>query len=428
MTSLGMVHGVGHDAPSLEALEFDVRRRMGRAGAQREAPPRIGAEIEFLVTDLATHGPVPIESSAGEPATLPVLRALAVQRGWRERRAACGAPAFEVPGGGELSFEPGGQIEYAAPPTSSVTDLVSDLRGMADLLRTTLGDHAMRVGDVGIDPVNALDDVPLQLPQVERYREMDAYFSRIGRAGARMMRQTASLQLNLDAGDVPDEVWRVLCGASPYALALFANSATYGGQHTDHQSYRAHTWRLLDGARTGVVAPMGAPDDYLQFALDAPAMLLGVVDGEYRSFREWRQRGVVTFDDWRTHLTTLFPEVRPRGHFEVRSCDAVPARWYAAPLAFFCGLAYDPTARRRALELIGDDAADSSVLATAGRCGIHDESLRQRARQLLDLAIVGCRSLGPRVISPALVEEVEDFRSIFPASRRSLADVRSSPG
>jgi glutamate--cysteine ligase len=53
------------------------------------------------------------------------------------------------------------------------------------------------------------------------------------------------------------------------------------------------------------------------------------------------------------HLTTLFPEVRPRGYFEVRSCDALPPEWYAAPLAFIAGLAYGPDRGRTAWEIAG---------------------------------------------------------------------------
>ena len=43
--------------------------------------------------------------------------------------------------------------------------------------------------------------MPLQVAS-DRYRRMDRYLSGIGHSGARMMRQTASVQMNVDpAGD-----------------------------------------------------------------------------------------------------------------------------------------------------------------------------------------------------------------------------------
>jgi glutamate--cysteine ligase len=416
--------------PSLEELRLDVVSRFRQGGSSRaDRPRRIGAEIEFLVSDATTRRSVPIEpDERSERATLPILRVLAERSGWRECRAQCGAPAFALPNGGELSFEPGGQIEYSAPPVASASMLIEDLRHVASTLREMLESHGIVVGEVGIDPCTPLDDTPLQLSNVSRYREMDAYFSRIGRSGARMMRQTASLQVSVDGADDSREVWRVLNAAAPYALAVFANSPIYERECTGHQSYRAAAWRGLDVQRTGLRAASGLPDEYLSFALDAPAMFLGAADGRYRCFREWLERGTATREDWRTHLTTLFPEVRPRGHFEVRSCDAVPAQWYAAPILFFAGLAYDRPARQAALDVLADAASDTTLLARAGVCGVHDDEIRYTALELFEIALGGCGALGHDVVSPALIAEARDFVQAFPARGRSLADERVSFG
>jgi len=413
--------------PSLEELRLDVVSRLRQDGSRAHEAPRIGAEIEFLVSDATTHRSVPIEpDDTSERATLPILRSLAARNGWRECQAQCGAPAFAMPNGGELSFEPGGQIEYSAPPVASASMLVDDLRCVAATLRDTLGEHGIVLGEGGIDPCTALDDAPLQLPTVSRYREMDAYFARIGRSGARMMRQTASLQVSVDGADDPREVWCVLNAAAPYALAMFANSPTYELECTGHQSYRAAAWRGLDTARTGLRAAGGMPDEYLTFALDARAIFLGAADGRYRRFRDWLERGRASSQDWRVHLTTLFPEVRPRGHFEVRSCDAIPARWYAAPIVFLAGLAYDRPSRRAALDLLADSAPDTTLLARAGVCGVHDDEIRRTAHELFEMALRGCDTLGREFVSPDLVAEAHEFMQRFPARGRSLADEQLS--
>jgi glutamate--cysteine ligase len=87
-------------------------------------PARIGAEIEFIPVDGDTHRRSPITATAGMAApTLPVLRRVAYREEWREDPSASGAPVFTMPTGGVLSYEPGGQIEYSAPPEASVSAL-----------------------------------------------------------------------------------------------------------------------------------------------------------------------------------------------------------------------------------------------------------------------------------------------------------------
>jgi hypothetical protein len=78
--------------------------------------------VELIPVDASTGRIAPIVAGAGR-STLPILRAMARRLGWREGRAAkSGAPEFRSPNGGRLCFEPGGQIEYAAPPNESVRD------------------------------------------------------------------------------------------------------------------------------------------------------------------------------------------------------------------------------------------------------------------------------------------------------------------
>jgi len=213
-----------------------------------------------------------------------------------------------------------------------------------------------------VDPCAALDDVPLQLT-ADRYRLMDAYFARHGSAGQTMMRQTASLQINVDLGDAPFRRWRVLNAAAPVLLAMFANSPRYAGADTGHLSWRAHLWRELDPLRTGVRGvTTDAVGEYLGFALAAPWMFHPTAAGEYRPFGAWLADGMASLDDWRTHLTTLFPEVRPRGYLELRSLDALPPAQLATPLVLVAGLLAD-TEALRAAELIRRGRAPADAAA-----------------------------------------------------------------
>jgi glutamate--cysteine ligase len=412
------------------------------------APPRVGggalrvgAEVELIPVDATSRRACPIVEPVGgvggvgavgetgaadAPATLPVVRRLAARERWTEHPSPYGAPVFVTPDGGVVSYEPGGQLEYSAPPCASLATLSARLRATVGALAAEARAGGIELLAVGLDPHNVIDVVPLQLSGA-RYAAMDAYLATRGRSGARMMRQTASFQVTLDAGEDPVGAWRVLSAAAPYVTALFANSSRYAGHASGYRSARAHTWRTLDPTRTGLPAADAADPAaaYGAFALAAPAIFHRDPEGSYHSFADLLDAGRVTEADWNLHLTTLFPEVRPRRigdtpTFEVRSADAISAEWYAAPLVLLAGIIYDRRARREAAELLGP--ADPSLLARAARAGLRDASIGPVAAELFALATRGATRLGDAAISIAELEVASEFAARYTQRGRSPAD------
>jgi len=378
---------------------------------------RVGAEVELLVLDRTTSFPLPLVT--GRRNLVSLLRGHAARSGWREIAGYAAVPKFQLPGQGSISFEPGGQLEISTEPRETVTELVALLDAILNPLRTALRDQGVQLESIGIDPLNDARDVPLQL-LVDRYETMTRYFNRRGPFGVRMMRQTAAIQVSLDRGAFPAARWRLLNDLAPYAIAIFANSPHYRREPSGHRSYRAHCWRMLDSTRTGVRAQAHDPaEDYTRFALAANDMSRSV-DGPDVAFAE---RGIVDPADsaWRTHLTTLFPEVRPRGHFEVRSCDAIDARWLAAPIVFFTGLAYDDIAAREASILAAESRA---LLRVAGEVALRDASIARTARDLFQLALAGARRLGEAYCGAVALETASEFFATYTARDRSPADDR----
>src|SRR5438067_207173 len=192
-------------------------------------------------------------------------------------------------------------------------------RSVRERLFVPQADDGIDLASVGIDPHNTIDSVPLQLHS-PRYDRMTRYFDSIGPSGVRMMRQTAATQVSLDPGRDPAARWRLLADLTPYLTAMFANSPRYAGGETGYRSFRARCWRLLDPSRTGIPHPaLPACEAYTQFALDAVDMMRTTENGAYRAFGDWAADGQWTDVEWEDHLSTLFPEVRPRGYLEVRS-------------------------------------------------------------------------------------------------------------
>jgi glutamate--cysteine ligase len=231
-----------------------------------------------------------------------------------------------------------------------------------------------------------------------------------------MMRQTASLQISLDWGAEPELRWRTLNALAPYLVAIFANSPIYAGEATGHRSFRSHTWRELDPLRTGIFGQADAAGEYLHFALHAPAILLN--GSEASPFHAYV--GEASQDDWWTHLTTLFPEVRPQGYVEVRSLDSVAPEWYAAPLALLAGITLHRQSLLEAADVLGPP--DSTLLVRAGRIGVRDAAIQRVACDLWEIALRGCAALGEEFIASVDLECALAFRNSYTSRGRSPAD------
>lgn len=426
-------------ALSRAALLQDLRTHafaLGRA----PGPPRIGAEVELIPVSIDTGAQVPIVSDDG-PATLPLLRWFGARHGWGEQASPYGVPQFQTPDGGIVSYEPGGQIELSAAPFSSASALIRSVRATVLPLMDAAHGEGIELLAAGVAPRGGIEDVPMQLPGA-RYVRQTRFYEAIGTGGTRMMRQTAAIQVSIDFGAEPLLAWRVLNAMAPYVTAIFANSPVYRGEPTGHRSYRAQIWRELDGGRTGAFACADDPvAEYLDFALAAPAILIGdlpaprpaphaapltiplpkiVGDADaFRPFAEWNDRGCASPDAWRTHLTTLFPEVRPKGFAEVRSADAVAPEWYAAPLVLLAGIVHHPPALLAAAELFGPP--DPGLLHAAGRDGLSDPRIATVARELAELALGGSAAL-PGFFRAEDLDEAAAFFARYTRRSRSPAD------
>jgi len=345
------VNGGRASLATLVREAFTVRTDRGRM-------PRIGAELELIPVRTTTGARVGIADDAGGPGVAAIVRRTARQHGWRERVDICGTPSWALPGGGTLAFEPGAQLEIASPVYDAPDLLGTFLTSTAGVLRDAANQDGVTLLATGVDPGGRVQDIPPQLG-AERYVRMAAYFDRLGPAGIRMMRQTASLQVSVELGPQPLTRWRLLNSLAPVLVAVAANAAVYEGRDTGRASYRAHLWRTLDPSRTGL--PYSEQDPvttYVDFAARAGRIL----------------------PDDAAHLTTLFPEVRPRGYFEVRSMDSVEPERAARIIRWLHRIVYDAEVARAALDVLG--TPDPAALTRAGDAGLRDPALRGHAQAL----------------------------------------------
>lgn len=355
-----------HDSPDRRRLLEDLRKRLFTP-ARPGGGARTGAEVEWIPWDTDAGRTMPIADDAGGRGSLGFMTEYAAAQGWTVVPGRHGVPCVRLPDGGRMSFEPGGQIEYATPPLPTAGDLSAHLNAIVAPLRDAAMKQGIELLGRGIDPRTPLGRARLVLPG-ERYVGMHRYLARISDAGPRMMLQTAAIQVNVELGPNRALRWRVLNAAAPFLTAIFANSRVYDGRDSGYASFRARQWRLLDRRRTGLLGRGDDPaEEYLDFALNA-GWIFGPADRPPEPFVEWLSRGEATLEDWHRHLTTLFPEVRPRGFLEVRCIDALEPEWLAAPLVLLAGILADDTALREAGEIVG--IPDSQLLQDAARSGL----------------------------------------------------------
>ena len=407
---------------SIDRLHRDVEQRLFTPHPSTSAGPLIGAEVELIPFEKGTGRRIPV---SGAGSSLSILRPWAALHGWRETLSAKGTPVFVLPEGGKVTFEPGGQLELSAAPVASLSVSLRSLERVLLPLQDEAARHGVHLLSAGIDPVTPIADIALQF-DCDRYRRMTDYFESIGPAGIRMMRQTATCHINLDLGDQPDQRWRLLNAVTPVLVAMFANSPRYEGVATGYRSYRSETWRTLDWTRTGLLGRDSSPvAEYLEFALSARALLLGRAEGGYQPFAWWWNAGCATLDDWHEHVSTLFPEVRPRGYYEVRSIDSLPISMLAAPLALLAGLTYHQPSTEKAMEVLGPPR--TALLHVAGMRGLGDARLARMALQLTDIAMEGCRQLGPGFVTTADMDAAHRYFERYTRRGLTPADDQAPP-
>ena len=373
----------------------DVRQRLF-SPSRSPSPRAIGLELELIPVHRSTHARA-LAMKGELTSTAEVLSQLGQREGWSELSAGADPPSWKLSDGASISFEPGGQIEISTAPQPTASAVIDSTQSVVAMMRDVMSNAGIELLARGVDPYNGIDSVPLQLHR-DRYTGMTRYFDSIGSSGEQMMRQTAALQINVERGENPESRWRLLNSLSPFVVAIFANSREYAGGSTQWASYRAHLWRTLDQSRTGMVYDEAAIiERYLAFALDATAMR-GREDGTYHAFREWIHDPSIEKEDWLLHLSTLFPEVRAKEFFELRSADTIEPSALSAPVVFVTGLIYDEESARSAADLIG--APNEKLLERAGRLGLVDPEINRIAPPLIALALDGARRLGDDYLRP----------------------------
>jgi glutamate--cysteine ligase len=297
----------------------------------------------------------------------------------------------------QITLEPGGQIELSGEPCESIHCTYAEFtQHIRELLEVTDPLGIIFLG-LGMQPVSRLDEIEW-VPK-PRYRIMAPYMLKVGRLGQRMMKQTATVQANIDYSDEKDAMakFRTGMGLAPVLIAMFANSPICDGKLNGYRSFREHIWTDTDKSRSGLLKFAFLPEasfaHYVEYALDVPMYFIirnkHYIDMTGLTFRQFLRYGHngerATIEDWSDHLTTLFPETRIKRYIEIRSVDSQPPDLMPALSALIKGAFYDSDCLQAAWDLVKGWSWDELMQAYLDS---HQDALSTRVRRysLLDLA------------------------------------------
>jgi len=357
------------------------------------------------------HEPEPVRSVAPEVPEAVVeviLKALIEEYHW-EPLEEDGYVIALVREKAQIHLEPGGQIELAGEPCESIhctnAEFTQHIREMLDVAQ---GMDVVFLG-LGMQPVSELEEIEW-VPK-RRYRIMGPYMQKVGTMGHRMMKQTATVQANIDFSDEQDAMakFRTAMGLSPLMYAIFANSPICGGQLNGYKSFRGHIWTGTDKDRCGMLPFAFLPNvsfaHYVEYALDVPMYFI-MRNGEYVDFTGVPFRRFLThghkghypmMEDWVLHLTTLFPEARIKSYLEIRAADSQPPELMLAMPALTKGVFYDSDCLQAAWDLVKGWSWDERMELYhashryALQARIRRFSLLELAKELVEIAWEGLK-------------------------------------
>jgi len=395
---------------------------------------RVGTEYEKVGIDRNTGQAIPYYGKRGVEH---ILRELIERFGW-EPEEQDGHIIALTRDKAQITLEPGGQIELSGEPCDSIHCTYAEFtQHIRELLEVTSPLGIIFLG-LGMQPVSRLDQIEW-VPK-QRYRIMAPYMLKVGKLGQRMMKQTATVQANIDYGDEKDAMakFRTGMGLAPILIAMFANSPICEGQLNGYRSFREHIWTDTDRNRSGLLKFAFLPEvsfaHYVEYALDVPMYFIvrnkHYIDMTHLNFRQFLQYGHngerATIEDWGDHLTTLFPETRIKRYIEIRSVDSQPPDLMPALSALIKGAFYDSDCLQAAWDLVKgwswdermQGYLDSHVDALAAR--VRRYSLLDLARELLAIAWEGLRRQNQ-------VNDVGDDETICLKPLKNLLDVGKCP-
>ncbi len=304
----------------------------------------------------------------------------------------------------EIHLEPGGQLELSGTPFSKLKDNLKEIQNYYEELKNVSQGKGIAWVELGSQPFSSLSSISW-VPKT-RYQIMRDYFSKKGGLGHSMMKQTATLQANLDYSCEEDAMkkLRTAMVLAPVMIGLFANSPILDGHFKNAMSTRAIAWQNTDSDRCGLISEILVDEprfqDYLKYLERVPVIFM-LREGRWISlpsisFKRFLEGGYSHFlpeeIDWELFLTSIFTEARLNPFVEIRSADRNKLALSSGMLALWKGLLLNSQAREAVWSLLRSVSSENrqNALRDAAQKGFQGQygpfKIQDLGEELLKLA------------------------------------------
>ncbi len=407
----------------------------------KQTEERVGIEVETAALDPETGRSVPYQGERGLGAFLALVLDEVGGDPQFERENLVG---LRLADGAQISLENGGAVEYSSPPKANLSDLMDVAKMTLEHIAEIAKHCNIALVPGGNYPFTKIDEV-CWVPH-PRGEIMRRYFAGQGAASARAretMALTVSTQVTSDyssAQDLADKLCMQTI-ASTVTAAMFVNSPIDGGRPCGALSRRMEYFSKLDPNRAGPI-PIAVDgtftiERFIEWALSRQMIYRknrsGKCEAVSRQFSSLLAEGFTdgsmpTREDWLSHLSQIYTDIRVRDTLEARTVDGPPYPAIAAVPAFWTGLAYHGPSRAAAWELLRGATVEDHLMARrdiaqrgmsawfAGR------PISEFAGELLRLSDNGLRArVGAGLESEAVLAFLDPLREIV-ATGKTFAD------
>jgi len=331
----------------IENISSDDLIRYHLSGIRPRRELKVGIEVEKPAA-LLSDGTVP--QFRGRHGYRQVIDYFVEQMGWRVIKKVNGHPYMLQRGDTVLSLEVSGLIEFAGSPHRNLHDIALELELHRHELREVSRKYGIRWLGLAVHPLSHQRDH--DFIKSERYTMMQKVQ---GDKWSEWSQVTNSIQVNFDFSSKKnlEQKFHLMTRISPILTAMFANSAITLGKVNNYASLRGKITTENDGARYTPPPEFFyrnfTVERFVEYVLDLPMVFI-MRDEKHiavprRTFRQFIEKGYrghhATLEDYKTHISFLYADVRLKHYIEYRSADSLPPTLTPAVPAVVKGLMYD---------------------------------------------------------------------------------------
>ncbi len=261
------------------------------------------------------------------------------------------------------SLEPGGQLEWASGPSISLWDIQSQFNQHLSIENTLCSDYGLGRLYLSLEPMCSPDDI--DLIRMNKYQLMNDLFRSSGMLGPWMMRNTTSVQVNIDFTSEEDanEMAFVSDVIQPLFSILFSNTPFMNGEPVGTANMRWQIWEDTDANRCGSLFSHGINrsnkmvSDYANWIQWVKTIFQYTPDGDAVSYNGDLQEMILANpDELESRIVSAlhqsFTHVRFKSVLEVRAGDRPQKGAELSPAAFLLGLLTAPNVRQTVFEIV----------------------------------------------------------------------------